>query len=287
MSKWIVIGGMLLLLLAAGLIVVWFVANARYRATMMETEAAWSDIAGRTTGALSTYRPEMVADLPEVAQRYFNHGIAPGTPLFRHVELVMSGQFLLGDKGAQQTYAMQARQILAAPSEFVWIAQMSNGPIRISGSDGLHNGHGWTRFWMFASLPLVQLAATENLDRAAAARPAIEAIWAPATLLPVNGAVWVQTGDDTAEVSFGSGDDAVTISLKIGADGALQEVWTARWTDANPAKTYQLQPFGGIVEANEQFDGFTIPSQLTVGNMFGTPEFLPFFKAGLTAVRYF
>lgn len=287
MSKWIFVGGTFVLLLVTGLIVTWLAANARYRSIMMETEAAWSDIAGRTTLPLGTYRSDMVADLPEVAQRYFNYAIAPGTPLYRRVELTMSGQFLLGDKDAQQTYAMQARQILAPPSEFVWIAQMSKGVFRISGSDGLHNGHGWTRFWMFASLPLVQQAATENLNRAAAARPAIEAIWAPATLLPVNGAVWVQTGPDTAEVSFGTADDTLMISLRIGVNGALREVWTERWSDANPTKTYQLQPFGGIVEADDQFEGFTIPSQLTVGNLFGTPDFLPFFKAGLKTVRYF
>jgi len=182
---------------------------------------------------------------------------------------------------------MQARQILAPPSEFVWFARMSKGPMRINGSDGFDGHHGWTRFWMFQSLPLVQLAATADLDRAAAARPAIEAIWAPATLLPSQGAVWTQTSPDSADVAFGTGHDAIMIRLKIAADGALTEVSTLRWSDANRGKTYQMQPFGGTVKAEAMFGGFTIPSQVTIGNHFGTTDYLPFFTARITTARYF
>ncbi|WP_298863858.1 DUF6544 family protein [uncultured Sulfitobacter sp.] len=284
MGKWIFIGTLTLIFAGA---VIWVVANVRYRKVMAQAEVAWSDLAARNTSKPLVYSANLVADLPEVAQRYFNHAIASGTPLYLRAELAMSGEFLLGEKDKQQSYAMQARQILAPPNAFVWIAEMTNGPVRINGSDGLYNKHGWTRFWMFQSLPLVQVAATPDLDRAAAARPAIEAIWVPATLLPANGAVWVQTGANTAKVIFGEGAEARTLFLKIAVSGALEEVWTERWSDANPAKIYQMQPFGGITEAQRQFGGYTIPSQVTVGNQFGTPDFLPFFRADLTSVRYF
>lgn len=283
----IYIGGTLLFLVVTGLVLLWTVANARYRTNMAKAQVAWSDIATRETGQPDTFTPELVVGQPEIAKRYFNHAIAPGTRLYRRAELTMSGEFLLGEGDAQQSYAMRARQILAPPHEFVWIADMAKGPIRISGSDGLHQSHGWTRFWMFRCAPLIQLAATADLDRAAAARPAIEAIWAPATLLPDHGAVWKQTADDTAEVSFGTGVQAITVTLRIGEDGALKEIWTERWTDANPDKIYKIQTFGAVIEAEEQFGGFTIPSQVTVGNQFGTPDYLPFFRAKLDAVRHF
>ncbi|SEW40484.1 hypothetical protein SAMN04488515_2713 [Cognatiyoonia koreensis] len=287
MSEWITISGKFLFLIVAVIAGAWLWANARYRNGMADAETAWADIASRQTETADRYTPEMVRDLPEVAQRYLNHAIAPGTPLLRKAELEMAGEFLLGEPGAQKTFAMLARQVLAPPHEFVWIARMSSGPVRISGSDGLHHRHGWTRFWMLHSLPLVQLAATADLDRAAAARPAIEAIWAPATMLPANGASWVQTGPDTADVTFGTEAEAITITLRINADGALKEIWTMRWSDSNVEKTYKIQPFGATIQAEDNYNGFTIPSRVTVGNHFGTDHFLPFFIARLTHVRHF
>lgn len=284
MGKWFLTGGLVLFVLAA---LAWFVANTRYRAAMDHAKVAWSDIAGQSTPSPEVYTPEMVADLPEIAQRYFGHAIAVGTPLYQRVELKMTGEFLLGERDAQQSYALDADQILAPPSSFVWIAQMSKGALRIRGSDGLHGDQSWTRFWLFDSLAVANLAATPDLDRSAAARPAIEAIWAPATLLPANGAIWTQTGPETAQVTFSKTPAALTLTLEIARNGAVRAVWTQRWSDANPAKTFQLQPFGAIIEAETTFDGFTIPSRVRVGNMFGTPDFLPFFVADLTRVRYF
>ena len=37
------------------------------------------------------FAPEMLDGLPEVAQRYLCHAIAPGTPLARRVEITMTG----------------------------------------------------------------------------------------------------------------------------------------------------------------------------------------------------
>jgi len=88
-------------------------------------------------------------------------------------------------------------------------------------------------------------------------------------------------------VTFGTNPQAQTITLRIDAVGALKEVWTQRWSDANLTKTFQLQPFGGIIEAEDTYDGFTVPSRVIVGNHFGTDDFLPFFIADLTNVRHF
>lgn len=59
-----------------------------------------------------------------------------------------------------------------------------------------------------------------------------------------------------------------------------------RWSDANADKEYRLQPFGGEFLAFEIHDGFTILTRLRVGNLFGTPDYFPFFEAELTKVRF-
>lgn len=287
MSKWITYSGSALLLVLIAMAAIWLWANLRYRGLMMEARLAWSDIATNPTNAPEAFTKDMILDLPEIAQRFFEQAIAEGTPLYNSVELDMAGTFIMGQANNPQEYDLRARQILAPPDEFVWIASMSSGLLTFSGSDGLQGGHGWTRFWMYRALPLVQVAATANIDRSAAARPAIEAIWAPATLLPANGVRWEQIGPDLATATFVNQTLPITITLRIDADGALQEVWTERWSDENPEKEFRLQPFGAFIEDSKTFDGFTIPSRVSVGNHFGTEDFFPFFKVELTKVRHF
>jgi len=287
MPRWLLIVLLIIGVAAFAAVTAWYLGHRQYRARMAEAEAAWADILQQAAGPVAVYDPAMVADLPEIAQRYFTHAIAPGTPLRTTVVLEMEGSFHLGTKDAPQTYAMTARQILAPPDQFVWIPEMRSGPLVISGSDALHDSHAWTRFWMMWSLPVAQAAATEGLDRAALARPALEAIWAPASFLPQNGARWEQTGPDTARVTLGTDEKEVAIDLVLAADGRVKEIVTQRWSDANPQKTYQYQPFGGTMTADTTFGGFTIPTDAHVGNFFGTEDYFPFFEAQITAATYY
>jgi hypothetical protein len=255
-----------------------------YQQANDEAESALAAIAGRAKPPIGTFDLTMVASLPEIAQRYFAHAIAPGTPLQTTVQLEMQGTFLLGDKAKYQTYAMTARQILAPPSEFVWLPSMRSGIMHISGSDALVQGAGWTQFWINGLLPVVNLQASADLNRSAFTRSAMEAIWAPASLLPANGVTWEQTGPNTARLSFTTGIEPV--DMTFGPDGRVLEVVTMRWSDANADKTFRLQPFGGSMEAETSFQGFTIPSLVKVGNHFGTDDYLPFFQAQITRAEY-
>lgn len=269
-----------------GAAAVWLVANASYRQHQADAETAWREIAAKAPAATMLYDPARVADLPEIAQRYLNHAIAPGTPLSTTVELHMDGQFLLGDKTNARAFEMTAHQLLAAPSEYVWKVDMHAGPILVSGSDGLHNSSAWVRMWMFWAIPLAQIAATEGLDRSALARPALEAIWAPAALLPAHGANWIQLAPDKARVTLGEGEAQIEMFMTIDESGRLIDIVASRWSDANPQKVFQYQPFGGTVEAEATFGGFTIPSVVHVGNHFGTEDYFAFFNARILSADY-
>lgn len=275
----IVFAVVLLLLLGGGGLAYWL-----YRQAMGEAERGWAEIAGRARTSVETFDPAMLAGLPEIAQRYFVHAIAPGTPLRTTVTLEMAGTFLLGDKQKHQSYDMTARQILAPPDEFVWLPHMRSGLMRISGSDALVAGAGWTRFWINGLVPVVNLGASPDLNRSAATRSAIEAIWAPASLLPGNGVRWAQTGPDTARLTFATGIEPVDMTL--GPNGRVLEVVTQRWSDANPQRTFRLQPFGGTTAGEKTIEGFTIPGRVSVGNLFGTEDYLPFFQVEITAAHF-
>ncbi len=274
-------------LLVIGLVVVAgaaALASWSYQQGRRETKTARDGIAARARQSFGTFELAMVSQLPEIARRYFNHAIALGTPLHTTVRLEMEGAFLLGDNASFQSYAMKAQQILSPPSEFVWAPVMQSGGMSISGSDALVQGSGWTRFWINGLIPVVNLQASPDLNRSARARAAMESVWAPASLLPANGVAWEQTGPNTARLTFRA--DIEPVDMTLAADGRVLEVVTMRWSDANADKSFRLQSFGGTMEAEQTFGGYTIPSQLKVGNLYGSPGYLPFFQARVTAADF-
>lgn len=248
---------------------------------------AWKKLATVEAAAEPSVRAfdaSMLDGLPEIARRYFLHAIAPGTLLRTTVRLRMQGEFLLGDVDEFQTYAMSAEQVLAPPDQFVWIPTMRSGLLEISGSDALVAGEAWTRFWMNGVLPVANVKGTPDLVRSALSRSAMEAIWAPASLLPENGVEWQQTGPDVARVSFRTGIEPV--DMLLGSDGAVLQVVTMRWSDANAQSRFLLQSFGGTIEEERTFEGFTIPAKVSIGNHFGTEDYLPFFQAELIGATF-
>ncbi|AHE97516.1 hypothetical protein THITH_03690 [Thioalkalivibrio paradoxus ARh 1] len=246
-------------------------------------QTVWDALLSQRELAPRHYDPAMVADLPETGQRYFANAIAPGTPLHKVARLEMEGSLILNGR----ELPMRADQILAPPHGFVWRARAGAGWIRFSGSDGYWSGHtSWTRFRLWGVLPVARIADTEDHGRAAAARMVMETVWAPAALLPQSGAVWTQTGTDRAKVRFPEVPGVEPIHLTFDAAGRVLEMTTLRWSDANPERTYRLQPFGGRMLAYGTHQGFTIPTTMEIGNLYGTPEYAPFFHARVTRVEY-
>ena len=247
------------------------------------TQAIWDALLDQREPLPASYNPAMVAGLPEIGQRYFARAIAPGTPLHRVPRLEMEGSLILNGR----VLPMRADQLLTPPHGFVWRARAGSGLIRFSGSDGYWNGQtSWTRFRLWGVLPVVQIAGTEDHARAAAARMVMETVWVPAALLPQSGAVWTQTGADQAEVRFPEVPGVEPIHLTLDTAGRVLEMTTLRWSDANPDRIHRLQPFGGRNLAHGIHQGFTIPNAMEIGNLYGMPDYAPFFRAHLTRVTY-
>ncbi len=260
------------------------VFHARDQAQM---RAVWTSLEHAREADPPRYDPAMVEGLPEVARRYFGRAIEPGTPLHRTVRLEMVGSFIMNGNAMPMT----ARQILAPPSQgFVWQAEVGSGLMRFAGSDGYHAPAdavtSWTKFWLRGLIPLARIGGTPDHARAAATRVMMETIWAPASLLPQFGAAWTQTGPDTAEVRFADVHGIEPVQLTFDAEGNPTQVEALRWTDANPDKVYRLQPFGGRMLAMGRHAGFLIPTSVEMGNMFGTPDYAPFFLARITQAEF-
>lgn len=252
-----------------------------------EAERAFAGVVAPARPPTERFDPEQVAGLPEIAQRYFRHAIAPGTPLYTIAELEMEGTFLLGDKHKFQTYEMSAHEALRPPDQFIWIPKMRSGAMTITGSDALVRGQAWTRFWLLGLLPVANVRSSPDVLRSAQFRAAVEgALWLPTSLLPQNGIEWKQTGLNEAEVTFRRFTPPVVLRLTLNQHGAVREAVGQRWSNVNPSKRFQLQPFGGSISSEATFQGLTVPTRMAVGNHYGTKDYLPFFQARITSAEF-
>ena len=94
----------------------------------------------RTPSTGQVFAPEMVANLPEPARRYFLHAIQPGTPLAAQVHLKQTGTLRVGT----DWIPFSAEQVLT-PDGLVWRANSRLGPLPITATDHLATGQGRTR----------------------------------------------------------------------------------------------------------------------------------------------
>jgi hypothetical protein len=258
-----------------------------YKSAKAETDRAYARLAAAPAPPSRRFDAEQVAHLPEIARRYFQHAIAPGTPLYSVAEVEMEGTFLLGGKDDFQTYSMSARQVLRPPDQFVWVPKMRSGMMTISGSDALVEGQAWTRFWLLGLVPVANERSSPDLVRSAQFRAAVEgALWLPASLLPGNDVEWEQVGPDEAQLTFRRFEPAIVLRVTLDETGAVKEMVGQRWSNVNAEKEFRLQPFGGTISSEASFQGFTLPTRIAAGNHFGEDAYLPFFQAHVLGARY-
>ena len=245
-------------------------------------QVAWERLIAGQAGQTRTFNVAMTAGLPEPAQRYFNFTIAGGTPLYTALEIDMTGKIGLGTKDAPGYRGMEARQVLAPPYGLVW--KLKTGPI--SGSDGALPDKSWTRFWLFGLIPVVRVNGLDH-HRSAFGRVVAEAaFWAPASLLPGEFARWEPIDENSARaiVTFGNFEQAVDVT--VDEAGAPTRVVIQRWSNANAEQVYREQPFGGYLSEFKEFGAYRLPTRVQGGNLIGTPDYFPFFKADVTAIRF-
>lgn len=229
------------------------------------------------------FTADMLAGLPEPAQRYFSFTIAPGTPLFTVTQIEMEGRFSLGTKDAPNYMDMTATQVLATPEGFVWKMSGGSGLMRMSGSD---SGR-WTRFWLAGLVPVARFGGDPDHTRSAYGRYVAEAlIWSPAALLPGPSVTWEPLDQNSARVIVRRDTLEQAADVTVGADGRPLEIIFQRWSNANPEGVHRLQPFGGFLSDFRDVAGYRLPFHIEAGNMFGTQAYFPFFIADVTGIIF-
>jgi hypothetical protein len=208
-----------------------------------------------------------IAGLPEGARRYLGHAIAEGTPLASAVRLKMHGEIRL-----RRWLPFTAEEVISWKRGMIWRATARLYGLRITGFDRIVDRQGAMRWRLLRIIPLVT-ALGPDMSRSTAGRLAAEAVWLPSVLCR-DGVRWTSIDATHAEASFTAQGYETAVTIAIGSSGRLMSVRLKRW--GNPeGGTFGLFDFGGIVEEERTFGGYTIPTRLRVGWHFGSPEFEP------------
>jgi hypothetical protein len=234
-----------------------------------------------TPPAATVFDPAQLNELPAPAQSYLRHIVAADAPLATAIRLRMHGEIKL-----KKWFLFTTEQIIAWERGMIWQATVGMGWISIRGSVSLVAGQGRMRWRIFGIIPLVDLAGPD-VTRAAAGRTNIESVWLP-TVLCRSEVAWSVVDDQRMVARFTAHSEPVEITYRLDSNGLLQSLSSQRW--GNPGSdVFDWEDFGGIVEEQKCFDGYTIPTQMRIDWYFGSDRFATegeFFRVHVDAAEF-
>ena len=227
------------------------------------------------------FTPDQIRDLPDPARRYLAHAIGAGTRLASAVRLRMHGEVKL-----KRWFPFSAQQVIRCDGGMMWRAKVRMYGMPIRGFDRLVGGQAEMRWKLFGIIPLIS-AAGPDITRSATGRVAAECVWLPSRLCQAD-VSWTAADSTRALASFTVLDERVEIACTVGDTGGLKSITLKRW--GNPASgAFGYADFGGVVEDEGTFGGYTIPTRLRIGWHFGRASFESageFFRVTIDDARY-
>jgi hypothetical protein len=227
------------------------------------------------------FRAADLSRLPEAARRYIGHAITPGTRRARAIRLDMHGEIKL-----QRWLPFTAEQVIVWDRGFIWSATVRMFGMPIRGSDRLVDGKGAMQWRLFGIIPVIA-ASGPDIMRSAAGRVAAEAVWLPSVLCD-DDVSWTTPDASHLHARFKAYSEPADLELVTDERGRLETIKLPRWGNPEGAD-FHYADFGGIVEEESTFAGYTIPTRLRVGWHFGTDRFESegeFFRATIDDATY-
>jgi hypothetical protein len=202
--------------------------------------------------------------LDEPVERYFRNAIRDGAERGRGVRLTTSGRIKVGPwlpfKGVETCDGRS----------FAWQARVAGGLLVVT--DRFDREAGSTEGRLFGRMRLFR-SADADTTRSAAGRAALEAIWAPRSLLPANGVTWRADSVELIVASWDVPPERPELHLRIDDGGAVLSAWVRRWRG-----DLGYVPCGCEVHEHRRWGDVVVPSRVTGGWDFGTPAYRPFFS---------
>jgi len=225
---------------------------------------------------------EMLAGLPEPAQRYLRHAGVVGRPMVDTVRLRQACRMRPGP--GRFTFPLVAEQWYSVePPGFIWDATVPFiGIPVVRGRDGYLEGRGMMTIRGGSLIPFVDASGPE-MDQASLLRHLSEMPWFPSAFLRDN-ITWEAIDDTTVRVSIADGDLRATGTLEIDAEGALVAFRSER--HAMVGKKFELRPWTAPTYAYGELEGLRLPVKgAAVWTLPDGTDF-PYIELELTELEY-
>jgi hypothetical protein len=224
--------------------------------------------------------PDSIDGLPVPAALYLRHALAPGTPLPRSADILMSGSMRVAD---DDWVPFRARQRICAERGFIWevrIAALAHMQMR--GADWLFGDEAGNEYALAGWWPVLERRSAD-VARSAIGRLMVELIWLPSALTPQRNAKWARGDSDRAVVT--PAGNATPMTIVVGDDGRLREASVVRRrVDANGESS--VCAYGVSIEAEQQFGGFHVPTRLVAAWGIGTDDRADFLRVSVDDIRW-
>jgi hypothetical protein len=232
------------------------------------------------------FRLDDFTHLPEVARRYLEHAIAPGTKIASAVRWKMHGEIKL-----KKWIPFTAEQVVCWEHGLIWSATAwMNSFLPIVGSDRIIDGIGAMQ-WKLLGLFPVMTASGADITRSSIGRLQSESVCLPSVFCG-DDVLWTSTEssnlDSNLHSSFVVQGERAELDFTIDQTGRLKTFKLPRWGNPDGAE-FRYVDFGGILEEEDTFYGYTIPTRLRIGWYFGTERFElegEFFRATIDDAIY-
>lgn len=214
----------------------------------------------------NAFYPELLTDLPDLAHRYLENAIAPGTNLASAVRFWMHGEIKLNKKW----HPFKGEEVICWNRGMIWQAKTWMQGLPIWGADSIVDGVGESQWKILGVFPVVQ-ASGADITRSSVGRVQVESMLLPSVLCNPDIA-WTELNASQVQANFTAFGEPVKLTLTVNEQGMLERGELERW--GNPeGEAFHYVDFGGIVEDSGTFGGYTIPTRLRVGWYFGSDRF--------------
>ena len=232
------------------------------------------------------FNSDKLAHLPEAAKQYLEHAIAPGTKLASAVRLKMHGEIKL-----KKWIPFTAEQVVCWEHGLIWSATAwMNGFLPIVGSDRVIDGVGAMQ-WKLLGLFPVMTADGADITRSSIGRLQSETLCLPSVFYRDDfsfTSTELSPLDSNLHSSFGVQGEQAELDFTIDQTGRLKTFKLPRWGNPDGAE-FRYVDFGGTLEDDRTFCGYTIPTRLRIGWYFGSERFESegeFFRATIDDAIY-
>lgn len=198
---------------------------------------------------------EMLAGLPEPAQRYLRRAGVVGRPLQRGIRLEQEGRFRSSPQ--RSPMAVRAVQYFSAdPVGFVWDAtfRIAGLPL-VRALDSHLDGQGHMLGRALFVWPIMDVRGPK-LTQGTLMRHAAEMVWFPSALLGRNVA-WRSRDAHSAEMTLSDESEHACVTFHIDADGDVILLEGQRWGDFDGC--FELRTWKVTMAEYATFQGLRVP----------------------------